>query len=263
MWGSFVEPQLLTTSRTTIDLSGIDKPIRIAFVSDIHAGPYKKTAYIERITKKILAEKPDLVFLGGDMIENDGTGADETQYLKPLENISSRIPTYAVVGNHEYGIDEKMQQALSLPDVHSHVKEKLESLGINVMINKLEKITVRDQSFYLFGGDEWWHKTLDFSALERRTKSIPTIALIHNPAATWATSVHAIDLMLSGHTHGGQIRLPFVGPIGRVDGVVPLSWYKGLNEYNTMKLFVTSGAGEAGPRTRLFNPPEIILITLR
>ena len=68
--------------------------------------------------------------------------------------------------------------------------------------------------------------------------------------------------MLSGHTHGGQIRLPFIGPLGKVDSITPKTWYQGWNNIDEMKLFVTSGIGESGTRARLFNPPEIVILTL-
>ena len=77
------------------------------------------------------------------------------------------------------------------------------------------------------------------------------------------TPGHNIDLVLSGHTHGGQIRLPFIGSIMSIETKIPRSWYQGWNDYQGTKLFTSSGANESSTRARLFNPPEVVLLTVK
>ncbi len=266
IYGSFIEPRIIVLNPETIDLPKISKPIRAVVIADYQVGPYKKTDFVDQSVDRILALQPDIVFIIGDLIDNSYTTEDETIYLTPLARLASTVPTYAVHGNHEYGIPggkSISNPAFRFTDRSQHTAEVMRELGVQYLINELEEISVNGESFYLFGGDEWWNGTLDFSSLEKRTKNIPTIALIHNPAATQEVAKHDIDLMLSGHTHGGQIRLPFIGPIGRIGDVPNKNWYQGWYTYEDLHVFVTSGIGESGVRARLFNPPEIVVLEIQ
>ena len=267
LWGSLIEPKIIVINKQEIDLEKIEKPIKIALIADIHVGPYKKEKWVEKIVKKILAEKPDLVFIAGDQIYNSEYRQEELDYLNPLKKLAEKIPTFAINGNHEYGIgDGKSAEKSNIHNANwsNESKIKMESLGIHYLVNDLTQLEINEQKFYLFGGDSVLAGKLDFSSLLQREEDLPTIAIIHNPLYLFVTDYPQIDLTVSGHTHGGQIRLPFLGPIGRVDNFVPDKFYQGLNEIkNGDKIFVTSGVGESGPRARLFNPPEIVMITIK
>jgi len=267
LWGSFVEPKLIVINKQEIDLPKITIPIKIAFISDLHVGPYKKTAWVEKVANKILELKPDMVLIGGDNLYNSEYNPTELEYLSPLQKISNNIPTYAILGNHEYGIgDGKSWNKKNVYNAkwNLEMKATLEKLGIHYLANDLKKLTINKQSFYLFGGDSVLAEKLDFNILNNRDENLATIALIHNPLFLFITDYPKMDLTLSGHTHGGQIRLPLFGPIGRVDNLIPANFYQGLhNLSNGNKIFVTSGVGESGPRARLFNPPEIVIITIK
>jgi len=265
-YGSFVEPNLIITNYQEIDLEEIKSPIKIAVVGDFQVGNSKKEKYVEKVTNRILKLQPDLVFIVGDIVDNAVYTEDEAKYLSPIKKLANIIPTYAIHGNHEYGIgggkaitDPKYRTS----DVSLETKIIVESFGIKYLVNDLEEIEVRNEKFYLFGGDSIWAEKLDYSVLNNRTKDLATIALIHNPLAIFQAHKHNIDIMLSGHTHGGQIRLPFIGPMGRVDDILPAEWYQGWNNFEGMDFFVTSGIGESGTRARLFNPPEIVMMTIR
>jgi len=265
-YGSWIEPKLLITNFHTIDLPNINKPTEIVFLADIHAGKYKQEKYLKRIVDKILLLKPEIVLLGGDQIDNEFFNPQEFIYLNPLKSLAKQIPTYAIHGNHEYGlscpkgVDEK---CFYTGDINNEARQALEDIGIKYLTNDLERIDINNSSFYLFGGDSYWAKKLDFSILETRTEDIPTIALIHNPSFI-LNEYPILDLVLSGHTHGGQIRLPFLGPAAYVDNILSRKYYQGLHQLiDGTKLLVSSGAGETGVRARLFNPPEIVMITIK
>lgn len=266
VYGSFIEPQIITINSQKIKLANLSKPIKIAFIADFQVGPYKRQKFVQRVVDKILEKKPDIVLIGGDQVNNDGgTLEDETFYLKPLARLAKQIPTYAINGNHEYGVNEGevfYNTKKRLPDVSKQVKNSMEKLGIHYLTNELDKLTVNSSSFYLFGGDDYWSGNLNYSALKKRTENLPTIALIHEPESVFEAAGYEVNLLLSGHTHGGQIRLPLIGPLGRVDSYIPLDWYKGLHDYKNTKLFVTSGIGETAVRARLFNPPEVVILNL-
>ncbi|MFA7314361.1 MAG: metallophosphoesterase [Candidatus Magasanikbacteria bacterium] len=266
LWGSFVEPKIIVINRQEIDLAKIDKPIKIAFISDLHVGPYKKADWVKKVVKKILDLKPDIVLIGGDNLYNSDYNPEELNYLTPLAELAKQIPTYDVNGNHEHGIGDGKswnKNRIYNADWSVEIQTTMKKLGIHYLVNDLNIITVNNQSFYLFGGDCVLANKLDLSILDTRTEDLATIALIHNPLFLFIGNYPNIDLTLSGHTHGGQIRLPFFGPIGRIDDLIPTNFYEGLhNLSNGNKIFVTSGVGESGPRARLFDPPEIVLITV-
>lgn len=266
IYGSFIEPNIIVINNQTIDLEKINTPIKIVFVADIQVGKYKQTKFVERIVEKIIAQNPDIILLGGDQIDNENYNPDEIKYLEPLKKLTNDYPVYAIQGNHEYGVGGG--KALTDPNYRvanmgQPTKDYLENIGVFFLENKLEIINIRDERFYLFGGDDLWAKKLDLTALQNREENYPTIALVHNPIGACEVSKYNVNLMLSGHTHGGQIRLPFIGPVGRVDDITPKAWYQGWNIINEMKLFVSSGAGESGARARLFNPPEIVMLMIK
>jgi len=266
IYGSFVEPKLLVVNKQEIDLPSITKPIKIAFVADLQVGPYRKTAWVEKIVQKIIELKPDIIILGGDHINNGGTLDDETQYLAPLKKLTTSAPTFAIHGNHEYGIGDDLAIAFvnkRLPDVSGDVEKALSNMNIDYLTNELHLLSINNQKIYLFGGDSAFSQKLNFSKLKNRNPEIPTVAILHEPTSIYTAAGYNFNLILFGHTHGGQIRLPFFGPIGRADSVTPAKWYKGWCEYNETKFFVTSGVGETGVRSRLFNPPEIVLLTIK
>jgi predicted MPP superfamily phosphohydrolase len=266
IYGSFIEPKTLVTNYQTIDLPNLDQPLKIAFVTDLQVGKYKQTEWTEKVVERILKLNPDLVLLGGDQIDNEHYDLEELDYLRPLAKLTTKLPVYAINGNHEYGLNcfaGVNELCHYTGDLHQEIEETLTKLGIKYLTNNLEKITINSSSFYLFGGDEYWAKKLDLTPLNKRTEKIPTIALIHNPTGSFTNKVNA-DLILSGHTHGGQVRLPIVGPLGLVDTILPREYYWGWHEItSSTKMFVSSGAGETGARARLLNPPEVVLLTIK
>ncbi|PIR76468.1 MAG: hypothetical protein COU32_01915 [Candidatus Magasanikbacteria bacterium CG10_big_fil_rev_8_21_14_0_10_42_10] len=266
-YGSFVEPTLLVTHEQTIHIPNITHPFTIALVSDFQLGPYTKTEHVTHIVDRILLLHPDIVMLAGDQLDNTPGDIDETMYITPLSRlIDAGIPVYAIPGNHEYGIGGKRNSLDSLHffgDMSKDAERAFKAIGIRYLTNTLVTTTIHDQEIAFFGGDSYLAEKLSFDVLKDKPQDIPTIALIHNPGAIWLATKEDIDLVLSGHTHGGQIRLPFLGPIGRLDEPIPLDWYQGLHQVDTnTQIFVTSGTGESGTRARLFNPPEVALLTV-
>ena len=269
LYGTFVEPLLLVTNYQTIDLKNINKEIKIALVSDMHVGDFNTEKDIQKIADRILYLKPDLVFLVGYHILTDDKNDDRLKYLTPLKKVAKKIPTFAVNGNHDYGVggnDEEINKRFHYPNRSAEVASAMRNLEIKYLINEAGKITVHDESFLLFGADEYLINAINFQNIDQKKQEypdLPIIALIHNPAGIFLTPGHNIDLVLSGHTHGGQIRLPFIGNIMKIEIDIPRSWYQGWGEYQGARLFVTSGANESSTRARLFNPPEVVLLTIK
>ncbi len=262
IWVSFVEPHLITINRVPIPLQRSTRPFTIAVLTDLHAGPYKKTEFFERVVTRTIALNPDLVVIVGDHVYNCVTDLHEVTYLSPLKKLAQYFPVYAVHGNHEYGMGESRPE---YADVSEHVKKIMQSYGITYLQNETTKIAINEQEITLFGGDEVWARKLDYTSITRRDASSLTIALVHNPVYLYYPHPEGIDLTISGHTHGGQLRLPLIGPIARVDHLIPRHLYHGLHEPERPHefLFISRGLGESEPRARLFCPPEIALLEIK
>jgi len=262
----WVEINLLSSTKKSITVSGLKRPLTIAFLSDIHAGEHKKTAWVEKVAKKIETINPDLVLFGGDFIVNFGSTVDESQYLEPLRQLVGKFPMYYVVGNHEYGVGIilKTGQREYHGDHSQEVMSRMKAIGIPLLRNELVCPEIKGEKICLYGVDEVWSGKMSFAPLAAWDKKTPLVLLAHNPDALlyWPEEIRYPDLELAGHTHGGQIRLPFIGPLGEADVRLGKNYYKGLNYWNGVAVFTTVGVSESGGPIRFLNPPEIAVITL-
>ncbi len=267
IWGSFFEPRIITITHVPVKLVKPTRKLKIAVLTDLHAGPYKKTAFFERVVNLVIQLDPDLVVIVGDHVFNCIPNKNEVDYLTPLKKLTAQYPVYAVHGNHEYGLSDHLgtkPHQKRFADVSEHTKHVLEQYGIVYLKNQTVKVKLNDQELYLFGGDEVWTNNLDYSSLTTRDPKLPIIALIHNPAYLYHPHPEGIDLTISGHTHGGQLRLPYIGPLAKADNLIPKKLYQGLHEPERKgeHLFVSRGLGESEPRARLFCPPELALLII-
>lgn len=267
MWGSFIEPKIITIKQVSVKLTKATQKLSIAVLTDLHAGPYKKNNFFERVVEKTIALDPDLIVVVGDHTFNCIPDEHEVEYLTSLKKLTEKYPVYAVHGNHEYGVSDYVPtnpKQKKFADVSELVKKTLESYGITYLVNKKVDLEINGQKLCLFGGDEVWTGNLDYSSLKEVDSTLPIIALVHNPAYLYHPHPQGIDLTIGGHTHGGQFRLPLIGPLGTVDHLIEKKLYQGLHEPERKGefLFVSRGLGESEPRARLFCPPEIVLLTM-
>lgn len=274
-WGSFIEPRLIAVNYVSVDLPNFEpaKPVKIAFISDVHVGTYKKDGWIKKISSRITKLNPDAVLIAGDFIVNK---SKQAKYLSGFEQFSSNIPVYAVLGDHDYRIKNKGHEIIRVDEESAYiVADTLKKAGVQILRNESREIKINNDSFLLVGLDELLSgKTNMSNAISQLTNQqinqLPTIVLIHNPDFILSEELTAkagqtkkADLILSGNTHGGQIRLPFIGAVSPLPSRLPRSFDQGMFILeNNRKLFITSGIGESGPRARLFNPPEIVLLEI-
>lgn len=258
-YGSFVEPRMIVEHEQEIELiQGDDQPFTIAVLSDLHVGPYRKEHSIMRLVEKIEERNPDAVVLLGDFVYKSAESLPE---LSPLYFLSESYPVFAVLGNHDYDLSGNQKEPND--ELAVKVRAALKTLGVTVLEN--DGLPIANGRLYLAGLQEiWTHRTDIDAALQTNIEGLPVIALAHNPDTVAAyTERHDIALTLSGHTHGGQIRLPFIGPVGIIPTELGQKIDKGLFTINNHQVLITSGVGESGPRARLFNPPEIIYLTIK
>ncbi len=269
IYGSFIEPRFLVTNYQNVDISLDGNPIHALVVSDIHAGDYNTREELKKISERIVSLKPDVVFILGDNILADYKEDDRVDYLNELKIVADNIPTFAIFGNHDYGIGgdkEDLQKRYRLPNKSAEIKKTMEGIGIKFLVNQTVKLNINGSDFLLFGADEFLANKINFDSfveMKKQYPDLPSIALIHNPAGVYLADTNGVDLVLSGHTHGGQVRLPFIGPVKHIEISIPNQWYQGLHQYKNTQLFVTSGVNESSARSRLFNPPEVVMMTIK
>ncbi|HUT22662.1 MAG TPA: metallophosphoesterase [Candidatus Bipolaricaulota bacterium] len=258
-YGSFIEPRELWVNNVEININKTESAqrIRIAAVSDSHFGPFKKYKYSQKIADALRAQNPDVIVLLGDYIYGD---EGNHKYLAPILELSKDYPMYLISGNHEYHLpgynDPKYK------DKTGTLKELLENYPAKLLENENEKIVINGESFYLAGVKEYWTGNADINAaLKGTNRTEPIILLAHNPDFI-AAAQDKVDLMLSGHTHGGQIRLPLIGPVSPIPDELGRQYDQGLFDFDQTQIFITSGVGEIGPRARLFDPPEIAVLNI-
>ena len=250
-YGSFIEPRLLFVRHETIVLS--DNPIRelkVAVLSDLHVGHYKKTSWAQAVTQTINEQKPDLIFLLGDFVFDRATDAD---MLASLLALQAPLGVYAVSGNHDFD-----SGALE------NIKALFKTADIRFLDNTSAELPLAPPTLTLVGvADLWFGGDPSFAMAKVNVKKGPVIFLAHNPDVVLDPTVKPADLVIAGHTHGGQIRLPWLGSLAEIPDRLGQQYDRGLFDYHGQKLFITSGAGETGPRARLFVPPEIVILKLR
>jgi predicted MPP superfamily phosphohydrolase len=245
-WGSFVEPRLLVVKTETVSLSSQPEHVlRAAVVSDMHMGPYKGKSWLARVVRAVNAEHPDIIFLVGDSVS---TSPADVIALEPLRGLVAPRGVYGVLGNHDYedgGVE--------------FVAATLEELGVHLL---RDDSVILEAGLRLAGVDDIWNGGSVYDALQEVRPTEPVVLLAHNPDAVMDPSVHLADLVVAGHTHSGQIRLPFFGAVPHIPDDLGRAYDKGLFVYNTQQLYITSGVGETGPRARLFAPPEFSMLTI-
>jgi predicted MPP superfamily phosphohydrolase len=236
----------LRTNQVEIRLPNLPREaegLRIAFLSDLHLGPWVSRRQVARSVEMANARHPDLVVLGGDYI------TQSRRYITPCADILGRLRAplgvYAVLGNHDHWVDA--------PATARALKEA----GIRLLDNRGEEI---GPGLYLAGIDDWGSGRPDLGqALAGAREGDSVILISHNPDAILDPRARRADLILAGHTHGGQVAL-----IGRF--VVPSQYGSrhpcGLYREGDTQIYITTGVGNGFPPLRFFCPPEVTLITL-
>lgn len=231
-------------TRTTIRLANLPQAWRgrkAALISDLHLGHVRNGQFLRRIVSHVLKEKPDAVFIAGDLY--DGTAIDAKRAAEPLNALTAPQGVYFVAGNHEqFGDDTEYLRAVEAAGVRVLTNEKVEAEGLQI-IGVPYRQAAQDRHFA---------SVLEKIGVDRARASI---LLTHAPDHPHIAEAAGVSLQLSGHTHVGQF--------------IPWSWmarriYRqfvyGLSRIGKMQVFTSSGAGTWGPPLRLGSNPEIVVL---
>jgi len=266
IYAHLIEPFVLITKKVDFRDNQIKQPIKIIFVSDIQAGNHKKTAWVEKVAQKIMATDPDLVVFGGDLIDNEGNSQDETKYLEPLRKVSEKFPSFFVLGNHEYGLGQadRAKDRFGSGNRSQDLINKMAELNITFLKNTFACPLIKNQTLCLFGIDDIYAGSRNYAELKNIPTNTPFIFITHNPDGIigYPEIFPAPILALAGHSHGGQVYVPLLGPLGSADIVLPKHYYRGLNYWKNIPIFTSVGAGESGGQVRFLAVPEIVSLTL-
>lgn len=234
------------------------KGMRIVQISDLHYGPTNKsTQRFHRAVDLINAQRPDIVVLTGDYYQWD------PDYLHELPKIMSRIRAkigiYGCLGNHDYGSCYPGVLKCD-PFEHSIIESTFERNGIHILANEAITLKYKGNQFNLVGLHDLWSGLFDpDKAFENVDLKVPTFLLSHNPDTAKLVDPE-FDLMLSGHSHGGQVSWPVIGPLA-----MPMKnreHHRGFHAISKRKnLYVNRGLGHTF-RMRLNSPPEVTLIEI-
>lgn len=246
---TLVEPVWLDATHVRVSLAS--RPprwpgLRIGFFTDVHLGPYSHRRFIERAVDTLMAWRPDVIVFGGDMV----TRADAVppEALKPFGRLHAPLGVWGVLGNHDHWSD---------PD---HVQRLIERhTPIRILRNEARPVTWHGVEVWIVGVDDAWVGADDPErAFSDVPPDAPRLVIVHEPdAADWLPMTPA-TLQLSGHSHGGQVRLPLVGPL-----ILPYLGRKypmGLYRVRGGWLYTSRGLGVIFPPLRLNCRPEVTLV---
>jgi uncharacterized protein len=236
---------------TEIALSGLGREVVAMHLSDIHVGHHRGRTYLEKIVEETNQRKPDIVLITGDLIDSEA--AFIPGELEPLARFSA--PVYYVGGNHEKYVDAERTFALVKKyGVNVLRNQAVESHGLQLV--GLDYMNADEDTFDLHPSDD--SRTIKSVLPSLHLKDgMPSVLLHHSPAGAQYAAANGIDLMIAGHTHGGQF---FPGTLVAA-AIFPFT--HGLYHRGPLQVFVSQGAGTFMSRVRLGSSNELNILRLR
>lgn len=261
VWALYAE---LTAREYTITSAKLPEgaSVRIVLISDLHSHIYGKDQ--KPLLDMIKEKEPDIIALAGDIVDDGVPQAGAKLFLQSIADIA---PAYYVSGNHEYWSGKC-----------GEIKDMIRGYGVTVLENEREVVTVNDVRLCICGADdpEVFEYTEDeellsmagYEQLLRRFEGLDSgmvnILLAHRPERIEEYAKYNFDVVLSGHAHGGQIRIPLVmnGMFAPDQGLLP-KYAGGLYEVKGTAMIVSRGLSFNDKVPRVFNPPEVVMVDIK
>jgi uncharacterized protein len=244
--------QQIEVSRHRVELRnlpGAFEGLRVVHLTDIHHSKYVSFNAVYRMVALSNRLRPDVVVLTGDYI------TWSRKYIRPvakaLKDLRSRLGVYAVLGNHDVRVDADAMTS------------SLEKSGIRVLRNASARIDHRAESLWLVGVDEYSYGQSDLAkALKGVPKAAPRILLAHNPEIIAEAARQDIDFIAAGHTHGGQVKLPYLKSLNIITQPTQ-EFLEGFVMAGKTQMYISRGLGKVIVPLRIKCPPELPTYTLR
>jgi uncharacterized protein len=252
LWIRHGERHCFEVTHTPVHIPGLPRPLRLLHLADFHVSDGMTAPELLTGLELGLKSKPDLICLTGDFVSTTH-GFDRPGLLDLLKRCAQSAPTFATLGNHDGG--DWMGRFGGHPHTEL-LREILHQSGLSTLHNTHTQFA----GLQLAGlGDLWARELFAASAFQSIDPSLPTLLLSHNPDSKDAVEDLPWHLMLSGHTHGGQGRIPFVTPAWAP--VKDKRFLSGLYPWQSRQLFITRGLGSPkGVRANC--RPEVSLLEL-
>lgn len=259
--GRRFEPTWLELTRHNVSVRHLPthaEGYRIVHLSDLHCGRSVPLAYLQRVVHLANEQQPDLIALTGDFIHQGYRYVDRVARI--VGELQATHGVFAVLGNHDFAV----RNALGLRTrfrLHHAVENALQQRGVHVLRNRAHTLQVPWGGLQVVGVDDLWSGACDVDqAFARLPVGMVRILLAHNPRTVERLRAHHdCDLILSGHTHGGQINWPGRGPI--LLGREARQFAAGMYGHERGMLYVNRGVGH-GLRFRLGVRPELAVLLL-
>lgn len=258
-WVVLIEPRWLARRDIAHAVAHWQGPpgLKVAVASDWHftKRPLMRVMTVERarsIVREINAAKPDIILLPGDFIadrqyQSDTGSTAEDEITSVLAELKAPLGVYATLGNHDWWHDG------------AKFTNALKKRGIHVLENDAQQI--KNTALWVVGiGDHHTHHSQPAKALSKLPKGAQALVLMHDPASLVAMPP-VQGLIVAGHTHGGQVYLPFIGALV-VPGAAPKHWAYGWVEHDANSMYVTSGLGVSILPVRFNMRPEWVMFTV-
>ena len=242
VYAKYVEPHWIRIEIVPIEISASSqstKRLRIAHLSDLHFSNDVSLEYLEDAFRQTVNQKPDIICLTGDYISDHLINRKD--YSKALRILTRGAPTFACPGNHDGG--NWARERGGYPDVKD-VEELMTQSGVVFLENEASEIQVNGISVMIGGVGDLWAGRLDSELIKGRmngSQSDIKVLLSHNPDSKTDLRDIKRDILLCGHTHGGQFSLPIIGtPFAPIRDI---KYVYGLHEYDGGRIYVTPGIG--------------------
>lgn len=260
-YGFFVEPKLITVKEHKITVNNLTdnfNGFKIVHITDLHYGRVFNEESLKKLVKSINEQKPDIVVLTGDLIDKDTTmtTSEANKISNYLKQIQATTGKYAINGNNDLKFDEWTNIIINsgFKDLNNTYDTIYKNGYSNIFIAGTstikDKIDINDKLT----------TTIEYLNSFEKNGPIYKILLLHEPDAIDDLSNNPFDLILAGHSHGGQIRIPGLDPIILPDGAK--KYYNSHYKIESADLYVSNGLGVSNYNFRIFNTPSYNLYRL-
>ena len=264
--GWIIEPNWVDITKIEMPIKGLGTNFNgktIAHISDMHLDSQESKEYLLKCAKLINSLKPDITVLTGDFVTFTTARKYIDDLIEIFDELNSPLGNFACLGNHDYGVYSRLSN--KLPGAAEHIDEKTQKSSVTILKNAAQSIEIENQKLWIVGlGDYWARDSKQEIAFENVPENEPSITLLHNPDAIEETVKFKPNAILCGHTHGGQVRIPFVGAI--ILPVLNRKYDAGKFDVNGCFAYVNRGLGTLpgiSGSIRLNCRPEITLYTLK